>query len=596
MATLIAWILTLIVFFLLYIIKARKRKGLTMPISQNRQISLVVQFAWHLRFAIAIALSAALFIAISSYNINTPGLQYDESLFVNAALGGRSSIFIYSRLMELPLMLMSYIGALKAYFYTPIFALFGVNVLAIRLPVIILSGISIMVGAKIVRGITGRNWLGVFAALLMATDVIFSGLTKADYGPVALMIFFKLCALASFYKLITTNKLRYAVLLVLCFALGLFDKLNFIWIALAFIASAVIVFPRNLLAFFHNNRKQSAFIAIIGIAELLFFGLYLSGPLFLNHSSNELNIFNRADKILTLYNITFSGSALQSMMLAKPISGIFGAMISASQRWPAYVLLGLAVLISILTVITLNSHKKNLSFPHPSNQNPLKWSFYLVLSFIFIGIQIIITREAGGPHHLMALWPFPHIIATMLIAWLMESQSKNSFVANLFLKTTSHVLVGALIVTIVWQTTLSLGYVHTFQTTRQFKPIWTTAIYSLAAELEASANTVDNIYTTDWGIGNQIFALAPKARPKLQDKWALFKELNKPDNNHALVTNSFTNKNVFIVTRASGVEVFPEAVKNALAFMKQSLPSATLYKTIMDDSGTPMFEIYFFAR
>ena len=77
--------------------------------------------------AATIALSTALFLLANGVGLSDPGLQYDELLFVNAALGDTHPYhgFIYNEALGIPTMLMAYIGALKAWLYAPIFSIFG---------------------------------------------------------------------------------------------------------------------------------------------------------------------------------------------------------------------------------------------------------------------------------------------------------------------------------------------------------------------------------------------------------------------------------------------------------------------------------------
>lgn len=58
-------------------------------------------------------LCIGMFVLIGAYNIDTPGLYYDEALFVNAATGGATDLFVYKRLADIPVMLMPYIGGIK---------------------------------------------------------------------------------------------------------------------------------------------------------------------------------------------------------------------------------------------------------------------------------------------------------------------------------------------------------------------------------------------------------------------------------------------------------------------------------------------------
>jgi len=64
---------------------------------------------------------------------HSPGLYYDELLFVPAAMGRHEAFQMpYRRWLGLPIMIFPYIGALKAWIYAPIFRLFGVSALTIR--------------------------------------------------------------------------------------------------------------------------------------------------------------------------------------------------------------------------------------------------------------------------------------------------------------------------------------------------------------------------------------------------------------------------------------------------------------------------------
>ena len=62
--------------------------------------------------ALLVALSA--FLLIAGWNIATPGLYYDELLFVDAALGGPNGIFKHISFGSLPVMLASVVGSTTA--------------------------------------------------------------------------------------------------------------------------------------------------------------------------------------------------------------------------------------------------------------------------------------------------------------------------------------------------------------------------------------------------------------------------------------------------------------------------------------------------
>ena len=86
------------------------------------------------------AVSAVLvFFYIATRHLRFPGLYYDECIFVNAALGGINDGFVDFRILNIPVMIMPYIGALKSYLYFPVFKAFVVSPESIRLPILLLS-------------------------------------------------------------------------------------------------------------------------------------------------------------------------------------------------------------------------------------------------------------------------------------------------------------------------------------------------------------------------------------------------------------------------------------------------------------------------
>lgn len=85
------------------------------------------------------------------------------------------------------------------------------------------------------------------------------------------MIFFKLLALLMLFKLIITRKLRYVILILVFFTLGLYDKLNFIWIVLAYTLASIVIFPSILLNIWRTEKLKTTALIAVFIAIILFF-------------------------------------------------------------------------------------------------------------------------------------------------------------------------------------------------------------------------------------------------------------------------------------------------------------------------------------
>lgn len=103
-----------------------------------------------------VAVSVVYFVAVASLWLSRPGLEMDEVNFVDASLGGYGhQIFVSERLLGIPLLVIPYIGTLKAAVFAPIFAVFGVSVATVRLPAIAISAASLVLSRCQPR--SGRN-------------------------------------------------------------------------------------------------------------------------------------------------------------------------------------------------------------------------------------------------------------------------------------------------------------------------------------------------------------------------------------------------------------------------------------------------------
>src|SRR3984885_12216626 len=90
--------------------------------------------------------AVAFFVTVASLWLDRPGLYMDETNFVDAALGGHfpHQIYVYQRLGGVPLLIIPYIGTVKAAIYAPIFALWGVSVSTVRIPAIVISAATLV--------------------------------------------------------------------------------------------------------------------------------------------------------------------------------------------------------------------------------------------------------------------------------------------------------------------------------------------------------------------------------------------------------------------------------------------------------------------
>ena len=121
--------------------------------------------------------------------ISYAGIQEDEALFSIPFYSPiRSEYRIRTFHHDIPLMVMSYVGALKTWIYWPLVQWFGPSVWTMRLPVALAGTITVFFFYYLIRNLGGpRAAFAAFAgAFLLATDPVFLLTNTYDWGPVAM--------------------------------------------------------------------------------------------------------------------------------------------------------------------------------------------------------------------------------------------------------------------------------------------------------------------------------------------------------------------------------------------------------------------------
>src|SRR5579864_8684344 len=127
------------------------------------------------RTIIALIVCSGLFLFFACFRLREPGLEYDEVLFANAALGNLDGSFLAYAVRvghrTLPIMLMPYIGAVKAWIYTFIFTLGPISATTVRLPMIFLGVITLVATYFCAVPLFNRK-TGLITVTLLSTDPV----------------------------------------------------------------------------------------------------------------------------------------------------------------------------------------------------------------------------------------------------------------------------------------------------------------------------------------------------------------------------------------------------------------------------------------
>lgn len=174
------------------------------------------------------------------------GIEVDEALVGAAIYPGNHPWYSWRIGQdEIPVMLISYLGALKGWFYNALFWFTPPRPMSLRLPTLLAAAATLwMFFAFLARAVSRRSaWIGT---LLLATDTSYLLMNTIDYGPVTVQFVCKLAALALLVRF--HQAARRADLAGACFLLGLamWDKAIFAWVLFGLTIAAAAVFPREL--------------------------------------------------------------------------------------------------------------------------------------------------------------------------------------------------------------------------------------------------------------------------------------------------------------------------------------------------------------
>lgn len=192
------------------------------------------------------------------------GIEVDEAIIANGIYDHGSPWYSWHfGQNELPIMLISYLGALKTWMYNLLFLFTPPRPMALRLPTLLLAAATLWIFFALLDRTVGRRaaWVGT---VLLATDTSYLLMNMADYGPVTLQFVFKLAALL---LLVRFHHSRSPVALggpFFLLGLALWDKAIFGWVLTGWIAAALLVFPRELRAQVSFANLRVALAAMAG--------------------------------------------------------------------------------------------------------------------------------------------------------------------------------------------------------------------------------------------------------------------------------------------------------------------------------------------
>jgi len=520
--------------------------------------------AWARWELLALLISLVIFVTLATYRIHAPGLYYDEMFVISPAVGTPA----YKSWFGVPLMISPYVGAEKSWIYPPIFALFGVSAWSIRLPAVLMSCGTLVLGYALVRIILTPRWALFFsAACALHPGFIF--LTKVDWGPVVFMLFLKALCLVLLFRWLDGVQKSCWSLLGLC-VLGFWDKFNFIWFVIALLIATFAAYGGIMLRKLKCVRPLLLLIVGLGLCAAGLIALWFIFPLLQKPQTSAFS--GRIVQIWELYIGTCNGAATACMWFKS---------VPSLPSWTGWGVLTLTIVFLVLAAV---GHAASGGSSNKIDRRTLRFCLWCLVMFGVIFLQIALTPQAGGAHHTIMLFPLDLLAcfsAAFLFVRALPSQMRFPVT----------VVQGLLLLAWAGAEVRSLAaHFSRFDEAANFWGRFSPRIELLAKYLNKKGRQADAIYCVEWGLGTQLTALCrPEIRRKIRDDWPTFQDWSPTKSDaQAIATWTFRPKEralyvsfsradaVFLPAQAHFREMEAAAVKPAV--LLSNLP-AELGKT-----------------
>lgn len=508
--------------------------------------------------------ASLLFLALGVLLIPLAGIQNDEALFSHPIFSNGIN-YLGVRTMIIP-----YLGALKTVFYIPIWAIFGVDVWTLRLPVVLAGGITVFFFYLLTEMAASRK-AAFLGALLLASDPIVIMTTTFDWGPVALEHLFLVTgsyALCRFGRNPHSESRKWLAGGFFCYGLALWNKATFSW-ALAGLAIACVtaLWPFLRRGWSSRNAVVAGAAFLIGAFPLVWYNVRYQG----------ITFWWKAN----LAPAEAPGKWPQ-VKAALQGSSVFGYIAAGEEHGPPKAAEATTAKVSAWLSERLGLRRESgfyyaaggllLLFPLWRRSRAAWFS----LVFCAVAWLTMAITHGGGEfaHHVVLLWPFP----ILFVACALDEISRRI----------SRWILPAVGVTLV-VLNLSVVNQYLYQLHRYGSHgTFTDAIFPLSSSLGEEANS--RIYVTDWGISNTL-SMLHEGRLDVEFLGELLQPEPPTLEQMEIVGKALRNPSGVFVGHLRGQEIFPNVGAHLDALAEQAGMRLEVVQTISNSNGLPMFEI-----
>jgi hypothetical protein len=505
------------------------------------------------------------------------GIENDEALFAGSFLkpyGEAYTVRIgHSRI---PLMLMSYIGTLKAWVYRPLMSTFGTSLTVLRLPMLLAGVASVWLFYRLLYRIAGIR-AAVIGCTLLTADATYLLTVCFDWGPVALqhlLLVGALLLLVRFYQLRSLPSLFWGFCVL---GLGMWDKALFIWIFGGIGLAALVVFPRRLWALVSRERLTVAALGLLlGVFPLLIYNVENHWATFIGNVSRDTSDIPGKAHILME---TAKGDGLFSWMFdeqwqtpsphaPKGIVQQTSAKISSLSGHPRRHALFYAFLLALLLTPLARG-------------DALRAILFALIAMAVAWVQMATNANTGGSiHHTILLWPFPQMVVAVAFAAASQRLGRSGIPVAAVAAIVMFVS-GALVANEYYYVAYSFGGT----------PVWSDAIMPLSDYMKGAGSAT--VYCVDWGMFDPLRYLNHGHLKLAVGNDPISKKELTPDDRQAVLRILADTSGIY-VAHTKEFENFAGVNDKLVKFAEAEGYRRQMLTVIADSFGRPAYEVYRF--
>jgi hypothetical protein len=528
----------------------------------------------------AALVGAVVFFLLGLAFVDYAGIQTDEALF--AAPLFRAWRFFSVRLFHhnVPVMELSYLGALKTWLYAPLLLLWHPTPALIRVPAILMGALTILMFGALLDRVHGVRaaWVG---CMLLATDTSFLLTTVHDWGPVALQHLLLVAAMLLAVRWFQAASSISLAGTAFCCGLAFWDKAVFVWVFTGLLAGSLL-FARAIRQRLTWRRAAIATGAFcLGALPLIIYNLQPSGAFATirdnAHRSPEFTA-RWFQYTLSALQSTWDGSALFGYLVnmdAGPRVGAPGSILERASfaihdlvgdRTSNSMTIALCGALLLLPLLWRTRTRKIMPFS--------------AIAIAVAWMHMVLAGGGGAAHHTVLLWPLPHL-----------------FLAAAFAETSLRVRFGkwALAVLVAF---LAIGNVLlTNQYLYQFirngaAESWTDAIYPLASGLKQAH--ASQVVLPEWGLTDSLCVLNQDKPPTRVPQDPFLAADESPAQKQADL-ELLSDANAIWVDRTPGHEISKGVHQRVLEAARRAGFEPVMLQTYCDRNGRPIFQTFGFT-